>query len=196
MWNPPASETEIDAFERLVGVRLPRAYRQLYWWHDGDSDKDDRWGHIYGLPLLSLDSATYQWKAWNEVLAEFAGNRYGVRGGAWPEGAVDPAYINPHWIPLTHDGSGNHIGVDFDPWPQGRIGQIILYGRDQDVKAVVAESLGGFLQWIAGLLESGNYRLETEPGETVLRQFRLKNPPADSFDDGARVLLGAPAAFL
>mgnify|MGYP006198197397 CR=1 FL=1 len=46
-------------------------------------------------------------------------------------GAVDPAYINPRWIPLTHDGSGNHIGLDFDPWPGGRVGQVILFGRDE-----------------------------------------------------------------
>jgi cell wall assembly regulator SMI1 len=196
VFNPPATETELDAFERLVGLKLPQAYRQLYRWHDGE--EDDRWGHIYGLPLLPLKEAGSQWRAWNEVLADpvFKGNRYGVRGGAWPEGAVDPAYINPRWIPLTHDGSGNHIGMDFDPWPAGRIGQIILYGRDEDVKAVLAPSLGAFLDWIADLLESGNFRLDAEPGVQRLRLFRLKTPPSDSFHDGARTLLGAPGPFL
>src|SRR5690606_20503914 len=67
------------------------------------------------------------------------------------------------------------------PWPGGRIGQVILFGRDEDVKVVLAESLGKFLEWIAGLLESGNFRLSTDPGEVVLRQFRLKRPPADHF---------------
>ncbi|HET7316061.1 MAG TPA: SMI1/KNR4 family protein [Sphingomicrobium sp.] len=196
VFNPPAAEAQLDAFERLVGLELPRAYRQLYRWHDGDSDKDDRWGHIYGLPLLSLHSAASQWKAWNDVLAGFGGDRYKIRGGSWPEGAVDPAYINPRWIPLTHDGSGNHIGMDFDPWPEGRVGQIILYGRDQDVKAVLAPSLGAFLEWIADLLESGNFRLDREGDEKVLRLFRLKTPPSDSFDDGARILVGAPGPFL
>jgi cell wall assembly regulator SMI1 len=128
------------------------------------------------------------------VLAGFGGNRYEIPGGAWPEGAVDPAYINPRWIPLTHDGSGNHIGLDFDPWPRGRVGQVILFGRDEDVKAVLAESLGKFLEWIADLLESGNFRLEAE--ELVLRQFRLKVPQSDDFHAGARILLGAPGPFL
>ena len=114
--------------------------------------------------------------AWNRVLADFKGDRYKIRGGAWPRDAVDPAYINRRWIPLTHDGSGNHIGLDFDPWPAGRIGQVILYGRDQDVKAVIAPSLGKFLGWVAGLLESGNFRLQ--PQANVLREFRLKTPEA------------------
>jgi cell wall assembly regulator SMI1 len=194
VFNPPATEPELDAFGRLVGLQMPRAYRQLYLWHDGEND--DRWGHIYGLPLLPLNEAGSQWRAWADVLTEFDGDRYRISGAAWPEGAIDPAYINPRWIPLTHDGSGNHIGIDFDPWPRGRVGQIILFGRDEDVKVVLAESLGTFLEWIAGLLESGNFRLVAGTGETALRQFRLRTPAEDSFHDGARRLLGAPGSTL
>lgn len=194
VFNPPATDAQLDAFERLIGLKLPRSYRQLYRWHDGEDD--DRWGHIYGLPILPLDQAGPQWKSWADTLAYFCGNRYAVPGGAWPEGAVDPAYINPRWIPLTHDGSGNHIGLDFDPWPGGRVGQVILFGRDEDVKAVLADSLGKFLEWIAGMLESGNFRLKAEAEERVLRQFRLKVPPSDHFHEGARTLLDAPGPFL
>lgn len=196
-FNPPASEAALDAFERLIGLKLPGSYRQLYRWHDGDdAEKDDRWGHLYGLPLLSLHEAAGQWHAWNGVLADpFNGNRYEIPGASWPIGAVDPAYINPRWIPLTHDGSGNHIGLDFDPWARGRIGQVILYGRNEEVKVVLAESLGKFFEWIAGLLESGNFRLD-DNGVQRLRLFRLKAPPSGGFATGARILLGAPDPFL
>ncbi len=192
--NPPATDAQIDAFERQVGVAMPRSYRQLYMWHDGEDD--DRWGHIYGLPILSLKAAASEWQQWQRTLADLGGNPYAVPGGAWPEGAVDPAYINPAWIPLTADGSGGHIGLDFDPWPGGRVGQVILFGRDEDVKVVLAETLGGFLDWVARLLESGNFRLTAAAGEVVLRQFRLKEPPADHFHEGARILRGAPGQFL
>lgn len=194
LFNRPSTEAEIDAFERIIDVELPKSYRQLYRWHDGEDD--DRCGHIYGLPILPLKESESQWNAWNEVLAEFDGDRYLIQGGSWPEGAVDSAYINRRWIPLTHDGSGNHIGLDFDPWPSGRIGQVIIFGRDEEVKAVLAESLGQFLAWIADLLESGNFRLDVEPGEALLRDFRLKDPPVDHFHDGARALLGASGPYL
>lgn len=194
VFNPPTTDAHLDAFEQLVGLRLPRSYRQLYKWHDGEND--DRWGHIYGLPLLSLKHATADWKSWTRTLATFGGNRYAVPGGAWPKGAVDSAYINPRWIPLTNDGSGGHVGLDFDPWPGGRIGQVILFGRDEDVKVVLAESLGHFLDWVAKLLEGGNFRLKTASDEVVLRQFRLKEPRVDDFHEGARILLGAPGQFL
>ncbi len=192
--NPPATDAQIDAIEHLVGKAMPRSYRQLYKWHDGEDD--DRRGHIYGLPLLPLKRAAADWTAWARTLAGFGGNRYAVPGGAWPEGAVDPAYTNPSWIPLTSDGSGGHLGLDFDPWPGGRVGQLILFGRDEDVKVVLAESLGQFLEWIAGLLESGNFRLTAAPGEVVLREFRLKVPLSDHFHEGARILLGAPSQFI
>lgn len=191
-FNPPATDVQIDAFQRLVGITLPRSYRQLYRWHDGEND--DRWGHIYGLPMVPLSVAASEWRAWNRVLADFNGDRYAIPGDSWPSGAVDPAYINPRRIPLTIDGSGNSIGLDFDPWPGGRVGQVIIYGRDEDVKAVLAPSLGAFLGWMANLLESGNFQLVRQPGEMVLREFRLKRPSVDSFHDGARKLLGAPSA--
>jgi len=194
VFNPPATDAQLDAFERLVGLNMPRSYRQLYRWHDGEND--DRWGHIYGLPLLPLTRAMADWKSWGRTLAEFGGNRYAIPGGAWPEGAVDPAYINPAWIPLTNDGSSGHVGLDFDPWPGGRVGQVILFGRDEDVKVVLAESLGRFLDWVVGLLESGNFRLKAAAGEVVLRQFRLKEPQSDHFHNGARIILGAPGPFL
>lgn len=194
VFNPPATDARIDAFEQLVGFKLPTSYRQLYRWHDGE--EDDRWGHIYGLPLLSLRQAATNWTGWNETIAGFGGNRYMIPAASWPKGAVDPAYANPRWIPLTQDGSGNNIGLDFDPWPGGRVGQIIVYGRDEDVKAVLAPSLGALLGWIADLLEGGNFRLDAVPGEERLRLFRLKSPPSDGFHDGARKLLGAPGPFL
>lgn len=193
-WNPPATAAQIAAFERAVGRTMPRAWRQLYGWHNGEND--DRWGHIYGLPLLSLEHAAGDWRAWQRLLVSFKGDRYALPGGGWPAGAVDPAYISPARIPLTADGSGNNIGLDFDPWPGGRVGQVILYGRDEDVKVVLAPSLGGFLGWIADLLEAGNYRLDAVPGEQRLRLFRLKSPAVDHFHEGARLLLGAPKQFV
>jgi hypothetical protein len=73
---------------------------------------------------------------------------------------------------------------------------VILFGRDEDVKVVLADSLGSFLGWVAELLERGNFRLEVAADETVLREFRLKQPQVDHFHEGARILLGAPDQFL
>lgn len=92
VFNPPASDEELDAFEQEVHISMPRSCRQLYKWHDGEND--DRWGHIYGLPILSLERAAAEWRQWQRIAAEF-GSRYPVPGKGWPDGAVDSAYTNP-----------------------------------------------------------------------------------------------------
>lgn len=76
VFNAPATEPQIDAFERLVGFTMPRSYRQLYRWHDGEND--DRYGHIYGLPVLPLERAAGDWKVWKKTLAGFGGDRYAI----------------------------------------------------------------------------------------------------------------------
>jgi cell wall assembly regulator SMI1 len=193
-FNPPATEAQIDEIEQLTGLKLPQSYRDLYRWHDGENDVFA--GHIYGLPLLPLEQVAAEHQLWTDTLEDIDGDRYAISGGSWPEGAVDPAYINPAWLPLTGDGGGNSIGLDFDPWPAGRVGQVIIFGRDEEVKVVLAESLGQFLDWVAGLLESGNFELVPVEGEEPLHSFQLKEPSTDHFHDGARVLLGTPGPYV
>lgn len=193
-FNVPATEAQIDEVGRLIGVQLPRSYRDLYRWHNGENENGV--GHIYGMPMLPLKQVIAQHQLWQETLEGFDGDPYAIPGGSWPKDAVDPAYTNPAWLPLTTDAGGNSIGLDFDPWPAGRVGQVIIFGRDEEVKVVLAESLGQFLNWIAGLLESGNFELEPSSGDQMLPNFRLKQPSTDHFHDGARILLGAPEPYL
>lgn len=192
-FNPPATDAQIDAFEQLIGLKMPPSFRDLYRWHDGDSNEN--WGHIYGHPFLSLEQVAAEHQSWKETLEDFDGDAYAIPGGSWPEGAVDPAYTNPAWLPFSRDGGGNCIGLDFDPWPAGRVGQVIIFGRDEDVKVVLAESLGRFLDWVAGLLENGNFELVPVADEEPLQSFQLKEPSTDHFHDGARALIGAPGPY-
>ncbi|MGQ2941573.1 MAG: SMI1/KNR4 family protein [Blastomonas fulva] len=193
-FNPPATEAQIDEIEQLMGLKLPQSYRDLYRWHDGENDGIS--GHIYGLPLLPLHQVMAEHQSWQDALEGIDGDAYAIPGGSWPEGAVDPAYINLRWLPLTGDGGGNSIGLDFDPWPAGRVGQVIIFGRDEEVKVVLAQSLGQFLEWIAGLLESGNFELVPIEGEEPLHSFQLKEPSIEHFHDAARALLGAPDPYV
>jgi cell wall assembly regulator SMI1 len=189
-FNPPATDAQIVAFEQSIGLKLPQSFHDLYRWHDGETD--ELRGHIYGLPLLPLEKVFAEHQLWKNVLEDIDGDPYAIPGGSWPKDAVDPAYINPAWLPLTSDGGGNSIGLDFDPWPAGRVGQVIIFGRDEDEKVVLAESLGQFLDWVARLLESGNFELETIEGEEGLPVIVMKEPSTDHFHDGARALIGAP----
>ena len=76
-----------------------------------------------------------------------------------PPETVQAAYAHPAWIPLVTDNAGNHIGVDLAPGPKGTYGQVIMFGREFDVKFAIADNWGEFLLAFANDLEIGNWFL-------------------------------------
>lgn len=85
-----------------------------------------------------------------------------------PPGAVLPIYAHSMWIPIITDGVGNCIAVDLSapetPEPESpnhKWGQVILFGRDFDIKFKIADNFGDFLLIFANDLEKGNWELST-----------------------------------
>ncbi|ANB14716.1 Smi1p [Sugiyamaella lignohabitans] len=91
-----------------------------------------------------------------------------------PEGAIQPVYAHPAWIPLAKDFEGNNIAVDLAPGKKGRWGQVILFGRDFDRKYVIAPSWGAFLASFADDLEAGDHSIDEDLEEGSL-MFRAPN---------------------
>ncbi|KAL6946861.1 hypothetical protein ACO0QE_001713 [Hanseniaspora vineae] len=79
--------------------------------------------------------------------------------GSIPPNTVQPVYAHHGWIPLVTDNAGNHIAIDLAPAPEGKVGQVIMFGRDFDVKFVVADNWGDFLLAFANDLIVGNWYL-------------------------------------
>ncbi|MGL3199273.1 MULTISPECIES: SMI1/KNR4 family protein [Curtobacterium] len=179
MLHPPASEADITATEAHLGQRLPEDVRALYRLHDGQhqyTPQEPRFaaGLFAGLAMLPLADVAVQWDQWDgyeqqEEMDEFASST--------PEGFVQPKYSARGWIPLTHDGSGNHIGVDLDPGPAGTVGQVIMFGADDDEHQVLAPSLTSYLEQVADLIASGDITPTGEPDWVFSRpQSQLFHP--------------------
>ncbi|NPC91257.1 hypothetical protein HOO54_03060 [Bacillus sp. WMMC1349] len=66
-------------------------------------------------------------------------------------GGADTSILS--WIPISSDGSGNHIGIDLDPDKEGKVGQVINFGADEEVKYVIAYQLKDFLIHITNTLK-------------------------------------------
>lgn len=79
--------------------------------------------------------------------------------GSIPPNTVQPVYAHHGWVPLVTDNAGNHIAIDLAPAPEGKVGQVIMFGRDFDVKFVVADNWGDFLLAFANDLIVGNWYL-------------------------------------
>ncbi|MCS7463833.1 SMI1/KNR4 family protein [Paenibacillus doosanensis] len=163
--NPPASEEELRSAEAELGFGLPPELRELYLIHNGEQDGGP--GLFMGLPFLSLDGMMAEWRIWTGLENEnWEAEHYSV-----PAGWIKEQYINRYWLPIAKDWGGNHIGIDLDPADQGRAGQVINFGRDEEVKYVIARHLSHLLQFIRDTAQEGSYTVHREEDEYVSWTF-------------------------
>jgi cell wall assembly regulator SMI1 len=140
--NPGASAAEIAAVEHHLGVTFPEEFRRLLLIHNG---QDSGCGLFFGLQFLPLSEIKSNWDMWRSLDGDGLNEELADSMSSQPPGAIKPLYMNRGWVPFTHDYSGNHIGIDYDPDTQGIPGQIIAFGRDDDVKKLKADSFSHFL---------------------------------------------------
>lgn len=147
---PGAAPWEIEIIEDTVDQRLPPDVRASLAIHNGEVGSH---GFVLGLDLLSTDQIISDWEMWQSVASY--NSEYRDRHTSFPESAVARDYTNPGWVPLTRDAGSNHLGVDFAPGPAGVVGQVIIFGRDENAKCVLAPGWAEFLADYATFLESG-----------------------------------------
>jgi cell wall assembly regulator SMI1 len=158
--NPPASEERIAAAESEIGFRLPDDLRALYGVADGQREPSEivpgagfsATGFFFGrYAFASLEEALTEYRAWREIHDEageaFASTYDWTRARAGD--AVHPDYWRPGWFPFATDGGGNSYAVDLSPPPGGTYGQVIVIGRDEDERRVLAPGLTEFLRQTA-----------------------------------------------
>ncbi|ODV60296.1 cell wall assembly and cell proliferation coordinating protein [Ascoidea rubescens DSM 1968] len=87
--------------------------------------------------------------------------------GSIPPQSTQPVYCHRDWVPLISDNCGNQIAVDLSPGPKGKWGQVIIFGRDFDIKFVIAPTWGDFLLTFAKDLENKNYII-THPDNNLI----------------------------
>ena len=158
--NSPAPPQAIKAAEEEMGYDLPDDWRQLYAQHNGES------GHLglfLDLPWLPLEEVLVQWRTWKGLEADYAqeGTHFSV-----PSGVIRERYVNLGWIPLSHDWGGNHLGVDMAPGVNGVVGQFINFGRDEELKFVLAQNTADLFRFLAEEIASERCQVE-DPTEAM-----------------------------
>jgi cell wall assembly regulator SMI1 len=164
---PGATDAEIAAAEKELGVEFPDDVRASYTRHNGQMR--DKIGNPIGGGLidahefLSLNGILDQWRVWKELLDAdtFEGNV----GEAAP--GIKPHWWSAKWIPLTYDGSGNHFCLDLDPATDGTLGQIITMWHDQPERALMAHGFAEWLERLAQDMESGLLAFSDDYGGIV-----------------------------
>ena len=190
---PGCPEAAITAFELQVGRAFPESLKMLYRLHDGQHGAVNT-GPFFGLTFLPLADARKHWASWQETLEGFAADDLSAANdlcsSATP-GAVKAEYANRYWVPFAYDYGGNHLGVDLDPAERGTAGQVINFGRDEEEKFVVANSVSSFLEWLVDQLEAGNAAIREE--DDGGRSLNTRQPEKFHFLDSVRVMFASQA---
>lgn len=148
-----AAPQAIADLEQRLGVALPESVKRFLAIHDGQDGN----GLVFGNTLLSVAAIEEQWNGWRELDEDAMNADCADLMGSEPEGAIKPLYCNCGWIPLTYDGGGNHIGIDLDPDTLGQSGQVIAFGRDEDIKRVLANSFPEYVETFIAWLERAHW---------------------------------------
>ena len=122
-------------------------------------------GVIGGLQLLGPDECESERGQWREIGVMGEGLDAVVHP-AWdastslhPE-AVRAVYFAMGWYPILKEPmEANYLAVDTVPLPKGRPGQVIVCGRDEDVKCVAARDLATLLCGLASDCVEGDWQL-------------------------------------
>jgi cell wall assembly regulator SMI1 len=175
----------LEQVEAEIGFSLPVSVRESFCNTDGqelESLTDCPDGLFFGLNYLTLEEAFEEWKFWRTVdLDPSTGANPSLQATmqSIPAGYIRCRYSDPGWFPLATDRAGNYLGVDMNPGDKGTSGQVIVFGRDFDVKIVLSQGDGdgAWARWLASFAE------ELETGET----FEIGAGSADASegsDDG------------
>lgn len=149
-----ANIEELLEFEEKIKIKLPREFIELYLIINGDSKEFS--GLILGLDFLSIDKVYETWENWVECAVDETFNEF-VGLGSVIKSTIKINYANVLWIPIVSDGSGNHFGFDLDPDISGIKGQIINFGRDEELKLVYANDIILFIRLMSEYLKNNKF---------------------------------------
>jgi cell wall assembly regulator SMI1 len=160
--RPGATEEQLRAAERELGVTLPEDVKACYRIHDGQelSQKPPHWapGFIDGVEWHSLTAMAADWNSCNDLVLDGTFARWRSR----PRGPIRDDWWHPAWIPLTTDHTYSTYCLDLAPAAGGDVGQVIFWQKDDPGRAVKARSFAEWFSRFASELEAGEYLTTSE----------------------------------
>ncbi|TID13145.1 hypothetical protein CANINC_005001 [Pichia inconspicua] len=176
-----ATANDLNAFENDLNINLPSAFRDSYQIHDGQVSMGKTRGLIFTYQLMDLEAIAAETNIWRKVYAKYEQKQpdlvfqtFGVQRSCPPKFVLE-TYYDPLWIPFVKDNVGNNIAIDLNPAENGKWGQVILFGRDYNVKYVVADSFSEFLSTLSDELENGFYEIDEDEDLNYIYKGRAYN---------------------
>ncbi len=154
-----ASVQDLQSLEQVFGYSLPTDLKSIYLFSDGEPELPDGepFGIFYSYEFINVQSALKHLTTIEQARAFWAKQSASEQPVAQsvPDGVVEEALYHPAWLPFAFDWGGNYFAVDFSPGSNGVVGQVINFGRDEDVHFQLAISFGEFLLKIRDTYRGG-----------------------------------------
>jgi cell wall assembly regulator SMI1 len=147
-----ATDAQLAAAERAMGLTLPRDLRESLRIHDG---AEPDFPFAASMDLLSLNRIVSEWQLMTRLLDE----GHFARSTAPTDGPVKGDWWNRRWVPVTQGyvGQSFHF-LDLDPAAGGSVGQVAYFDKDPAIRSVEAPSFAAWLAGFADDLEAGRYK--------------------------------------
>jgi len=157
-FNAGASDEELAQLKSNFPFELPAEILELYKLNNGDSSihQDIPLGTFMQFEFLSISRVISEYNNFKEIVSNNPELLNSEFYKSFPENTIRKVYFSNYWIPLFSDGSGNYVGVDLSPDVNGVTGQIINFGRDEDLKFQIAKSFNDLLLFIQQRIQSGS----------------------------------------
>ncbi|GAB3938455.1 hypothetical protein GCM10029976_052960 [Kribbella albertanoniae] len=164
---PPSTGEELVACEAVIGLALPGELRELWGLCGGQATVDAGVGVFPRLDFLGPGWASEEWLMWRRLRDGSSAEDMVLLSSlstSSPAGAIALSYSSKGWIPVWRlEKAPDYVGLDLEPGPVGTAGQIINFGRDQDDKVVLAESLAAIVEFFASEAEGGRLTVVADP---------------------------------
>lgn len=152
--NPPATESELSAFEADYHIQLPESFRLVYQTFNGQKNNDEE------ARFLSLAEIPTIQKKWQNFIVQHYGLNH-QNNALFHDPAIRGELFNPLWLPFMVDADGSLYCLDYAPTEKGLGGQIIFIGLETEIKHfdLLLEAVD-FESWFKSLCEANFNRFE------------------------------------
>ena len=150
-----ASEEELQAFEKRLGIRLTSDFKELYSYKNGSKYFsilpcviDQRELPFSLMSLQEMESCKKYFQNRDAQLTDFPDYFSNQDLENMRDSRIKPYLFNKKWLPFAQYCDSCYLMLDFDPDREGQEGQIICYIHDPDEIIYVAENLTELIEGI------------------------------------------------
>jgi cell wall assembly regulator SMI1 len=150
---PGASEEQVRVLEQALGTSLPQDFRESLRHHNGQRLPNSEHSFVDHGFLLPCALIAEMRDMLNQIDAEVL-DQIRVEGRPIPPGE----WWNRNYVPFL-DANGNMLCVDLDATHRHQFGEVVWHVHDGNVDRGVAPLYIGWLEKIAGRLDSGQFKV-------------------------------------